>query len=77
LRLRDVGEVLWRPLLATAICAGAVLLVRTLASVPAHALAAVARDGAVLAAGYAAGWIAVPGWRAFLRHELRRPEAVS
>ncbi|HWA85583.1 MAG TPA: oligosaccharide flippase family protein [Opitutus sp.] len=75
LRLRDVAEVVWRPLLATAIAAGFVLLVQH-TTAPGHSvLAAVARDGVVLAAGYALGWIAVPGWRAFLRHELRRPAA--
>ena len=77
LRLRDVGEILWRPLLASALAAGLVLLVRTLTPAPATALVTVLRDGSVLVAGYALGWILVPGWRTFLRHELRRPEPTT
>lgn len=74
-RLHDVGDVLWRPLLATAVAAGLVLALRAAVATPGPALLTVARDGVVLAAGYALGWVLVPGWRAFLRHELRRPEA--
>ena len=40
----------------------------------ASAIAAVLRDGALFTAGYVLGWVLVPGWRAFLRHELRRPD---
>jgi O-antigen/teichoic acid export membrane protein len=74
LRLRDVGAVAWRPLLATAVGVGAVLLAHALAGTAGPALATMTRDGLLLAAGYAVGWVAVPGWRHFLRHELRRPE---
>jgi PST family polysaccharide transporter len=74
LRLQDVGAVTWRPLLATVIGTGLVLLVHALAGTTGPALVTVLRDGVLLAAGYAAGWILVPGWRHFLRHELRRPE---
>lgn len=73
LRLRDVGAVLGRPALAAAVGAALVLLGHRLVGTAGPALLLVLRDGLILTAGYALGWIAVPGWRAFLRHELRRP----
>lgn len=76
-RLRDVGAVLWRPLLASLVGAGLVLGVRAAVGQPAAALAAVGRDGLVFAAGHVLGWVLVPGWKGFLRHELRRPDPVA
>jgi O-antigen/teichoic acid export membrane protein len=77
LRLGDVGAVCWRPLLASAAGAGLVLGVRGSCGAPDHVIAAVAMDGIVLTLGYILGWILVPGWRAFVRHELRRPAATA
>lgn len=77
LRLRDVGGVLWRPLIATAVAASLVLFAHALLPAPASALVAVVRDGLILGAGCVLGWIIIPGWRGFLRHELRRPEPAA
>jgi PST family polysaccharide transporter len=74
LRLRDMGSVLWRPLLATTLAAALVLGVRLAWGTPGPAFGVVLRDGVVFALGYALGWVLVPGWKNFLRHELRRPE---
>jgi O-antigen/teichoic acid export membrane protein len=76
-RLRDVGGVLWRPLVAALAGGALVLALRAFAGVPASPFIAVLRDGVIFVAGYGLGWVLVPGWRAFLRHELRRPEAAA
>jgi O-antigen/teichoic acid export membrane protein len=77
LRLTDIGGVLWRPLLAAAVAGGSVLLARLFFSGSPPAYFVLLRDGLVLLAGYACGWMLVPGWRRFLNHELRREEAVA
>lgn len=76
-QLGDVTAVLWRPLLACTVGVGLVLLIRAAGARPDHVFAAVARDAVVLAVGYVTGWVLVPGWREFLRHELRRPASAA
>jgi hypothetical protein len=68
-----LGAVLWRPLLATAIAGGALLVTRAGWGTAGPAYLIVLRDALVFAAGYALGWLVVPGWKSFLAHELRRP----
>lgn len=74
-RLGDIGAVLWRPLLAAGVAAGAVLLVRPHWPIANSLFTVLARDGLLFTAAYALGWLLVPGWRQFLRRELRRPAA--
>ncbi len=74
-RLADVGGVLWRPLLASVVAGAGVLLVRTFSSDGLPSFFVLLRDGLVLLTGYSCGWMLVPGWRRFLKHELRRGEA--
>ena len=77
LRLADLGTVMWRPALATAVGVGAVLVLHAQIAGPANRLAMVAIDGVVLGAGYGLGWIAVPGWRNFLTRTLRAGPPVT
>ncbi|HXS31523.1 MAG TPA: oligosaccharide flippase family protein, partial [Steroidobacteraceae bacterium] len=73
LRLRDLGAILWRPLLATAVAGGVLLSARRGWGTAGPAYLIVLRDALVFAGSYALGWLLVPGWKSFLAHELRRP----
>ena len=71
LRIRDVAEVIWKPLVATLAASGVVLGMRYLGAGGINFVVDFALELAALGAGYLAVWLLLPGGAATLRELLR------